>query len=167
MPADCFIGLGSNLGDAEANIIDALREMDMLPSIQVVHASPLFQTKPIGPQDQSDFLNAVAQISTLLEPTELLHQLKTIETNLGRTPGRHWGERIIDLDILNYGDTIITTPELTIPHAHLGSRAFVLVPWHAITASFILPDGQSLESLYRACDKSGVRYHSELEWRSN
>lgn len=167
MPTDCFIGLGSNLGDTETSLTLALQAMDALPNTRVLSASPLFRTKPVGPQDQPDFLNAVAKINTQFSATELLHHLQLIEVAAGRTPTRHWGERILDLDILSYGDEIIDLPELVVPHQHLGNRAFVLVPWHAIAATHVLPDGRTVEALYRICDKNGIWCHGEANWRTN
>lgn len=165
MPTNCFIGLGSNLGDTETSLTLALQAMNSLPDTQVLRASPLFRTTPVGPQDQPDFLNAVAEITTQFSATELLNQLQQIEVAAGRTPTRHWGERVLDLDILSYGDDVIDQPTLIVPHPHLGSRAFVLVPWHAIAATHVLPDGRTIEALYRSCDKNGIWYHGEANWR--
>lgn len=167
MPMHCFIGLGSNLGNTEAALTLALQAMDALPNTQVLRSSPLFRTTPVGPQDQPDFLNAVAEITTQFSAPELLVQLQKIETTIGRTPTRHWGERVLDLDILSYGGQVINLPQLTVPHQHLGDRAFVLVPWHAIAATHVLPDGRTIEALYRTCDKNGIWYHGEANWRNH
>ena len=122
-------------------------------------------TAPVGPQDQPDFLNAVAAISTELPAQQLLDALKQIETDTGRTPTRRWGERVLDLDILHFGDQIIDTDTLKVPHPGIGDRAFVLVPLHSIAAQLELADGRRVESLYRACNKEGVRYFGEANWR--
>lgn len=167
MPTDCFIGLGSNLGETERTINLALNEINALPDTRVLDTSPLFRTLPVGPQDQPDFLNAVAAIQTALPAEQLLQKLQSIETSAGRTPTRHWGERVLDLDILSYGNENIHLPHLTVPHQHLADRAFVLVPWHAIAADFTLPDGRTIETLYRRCDKSGIWYHGEAHWRND
>lgn len=167
MATNCFIGLGSNLGDTEASLIFSLQAMNALPQTSVLRMSPLFRTTPVGPQDQPDFLNGVAEISTQLSAPELLVQLQEIETAAGRTPTRHWGERVLDLDILSYGNEVIDLPQLTIPHRHLSDRAFVLVPWHAIAAAHMLPDGHTIEAMYRTCDKNGIWYHGEANWRTD
>ncbi len=166
MPIECYIGLGSNLGDSEHHLYAGLTAIDALEATSVVEVSPLFVTAPVGPQDQPDFLNAVAVIVTELPALTLLDALKDIEQQLGRTPTRRWGERVIDLDILHYGDQIIHTDTLAVPHPGIGDRAFVLVPLHAIAAQLVLADGRRVESLYRACNKDGVRYHGEAKWRA-
>lgn len=165
IPNECYIGLGSNLGDSEASIHFALTEIDALEETRVVEVSPLFITAPVGPQDQPDFLNAVVAIVTELQPQQLLLALQKIEQRAGRTPTRRWGERVLDLDILHYGDLVLASDSLTVPHPGLGDRAFVLVPLHSIAAELVLADGRRVESLYRVCDKSGVRYHGEANWR--
>ena len=83
----------------------------------------------------------------------------------GGAPTRRWGERVIDLDILTYGNDTIDADDLKVPHPELGKRAFVLVPLHAIAPGLELPDGHKVEVMYRTCDKSGVIYHGEANWR--
>jgi len=165
IPTECYIGLGSNLGDSEQHLYAALTALHALEATSIVDVSPLFVTAPVGPQDQPDFLNAVAALRTELPAQELLAQLKQIETQVGRAPTRRWGERVLDLDILHYGDQIIDTETLKVPHPGIGDRAFVLVPLHAIAAQLALADGRRVESLYRACNKDGVRYFGEATWR--
>src|SRR5690606_20035854 len=120
-----FIGLGSNLGDSAVTLQRAARALAELPGTQLIDVSPLFRTRPVGPQDQPDYLNAAAHLVTTIAPVELLVALKGIEQQLGRTPTRHWGERVIDLDILDYENVILDSERLTLPHAHIGERGFV------------------------------------------
>ena len=129
-----YIGIGSNVGDPQANVRAAI---EALASIgKVARASSLYHTKAWGVEDQPDYINAVVLLKTTLPPRMLLSALKSIEVDLGRTPGERWGPRIIDLDILTYDKLTIVEDGLAIPHKHLGDRAFVLVPLAEIDASF-------------------------------
>jgi len=128
------IGIGSNLGDSAGNVrnaIDALSELGA-----VAARSRLYRTKPWGRGDQPDFCNAAAVIETDLSPRELLTRLKALEQRLGRTPSERWGPRIIDLDILFFGDVRLDEPGLQIPHPRLLERAFALVPLAEIDERF-------------------------------
>jgi len=161
-----FVGLGSNLGDSAVTLQRAAQALAALPATQLIDVSPLFRTRPVGPQDQPDYLNAAAHLVTAIAPVELLAALKSIEQQLGRTPTRRWGERIIDLDILDYENVILDSEPLTLPHAHIGERGFVLVPLHAIAPQWQLADGRQVENLYRTCNKDGILYHGEIDWRA-
>jgi 2-amino-4-hydroxy-6-hydroxymethyldihydropteridine diphosphokinase len=121
-----YIGLGSNLGNRAGNIAMALRYLE--PLARATRVSSTYETAPVGPADQPNFYNAVAEVITGLEPAALLRHLKNIEYEIGRRPGPRWGPRPIDLDLLLYDDQAITTDDLTIPHPRLSERAFVLVP---------------------------------------
>lgn len=124
-----YIALGANLGDRQANIHAAVQRMDQQPGIRVQAVSTLHETQAVGgPADAPPFLNAAAQISTTLTPHQLLAALMTIETSLGRVRITKWEPRIIDLDILLYGDHIVCTDDLVIPHPLLHERAFALKP---------------------------------------
>ncbi len=121
-----FIGLGSNLGNRDRNISDAIALLRAVPGVQVKRVSQTLETKPVGPvQDQPDFMNAVAAIETSLAPIELLDQILLIETKLGRQREERWGPRLIDLDILLYGNETIDHPRLTVPHPEIHNRSFV------------------------------------------
>jgi len=124
-----FIGLGTNIGERQQNIQEAIAQLRALPDTQFISASNLYETPPLGILEQPSFLNAVCKIETALEPDDLLAQLKNIERRLGR-PETYvkWGPRVIDLDILFYGDLTIHTPHLKIPHPEIANRKFVLVP---------------------------------------
>ena len=123
-----FIGLGSNLGERESMIRRALDDLARLPSTTLVRASSLYDTEPVGDTDQPGFLNAVAQLETGLSARQLLWNLLLIERRLGRVRTRHWGPRVIDLDLLLYGNEVLDQPDLTVPHPELLRRSFVLVP---------------------------------------
>jgi 2-amino-4-hydroxy-6-hydroxymethyldihydropteridine diphosphokinase len=123
-----YIGLGANLGEREAQIRLALDDLARLPSSQLVRASSLYDSEPVGDADQPNFLNAVAEVETELTARQLLWNLLLIERRLGRTRSRRWGPRTIDLDLLLYGPLIIDEPELQVPHPELTRRSFVLVP---------------------------------------
>jgi len=121
-----YIAVGGNLGDAAATVVRAVVSLDELG--KVTKASSLYETKAWGKTDQPDFVNAVALLETDLDPRALLAALKAMETRLGRVPGERWGPRAIDLDILTYDDELVENADLTIPHARMAERAFVLVP---------------------------------------
>ena len=122
-----FIGLGSNLGDRHGRIRAALRLLDEHPRITLEKHTDFVETEPWGVRDQPLFLNAVACINTTLEPHALLAELKRIEKELGRVErNQKWGPREIDLDILLFGDLVINTDDLVIPHARLIERPFVV-----------------------------------------
>jgi len=123
-----FIGLGSNLGDREAMIRIALDDLARLPGTKVMHASSLYDTEPVGDEEQPHFLNAVAEIETELSARQLLWNLLLIEKRLGRVRTHRYGPRTIDLDLLTYGQLIIDEPDLQVPHPEMGKRSFVLVP---------------------------------------
>ena len=138
----CYLGLGSNLGDRAAQLAEALRRLDRHPQLQVLKASSVYETDPVGPQDQPDFLNLVAQLAVHCTPEELLQMVQRVEQQMGRVRQRRWGQRNIDIDILLFGDQTIDTPELQVPHPALKERQFVLVPLAEITPDLILPDGR-------------------------
>jgi 2-amino-4-hydroxy-6-hydroxymethyldihydropteridine diphosphokinase len=125
-----YIGLGANLGEREATLKRALDAIDALPSTRVWMISRFHETKPVGVEDQPDFVNAVARIETSLEPRALLDSLLEIERRLGRDRSREqrWGPRTIDLDLLVYGDVEIGEPGLVVPHPRVLERPFVTEP---------------------------------------
>lgn len=123
-----YIGLGSNLESPVAQVRQALDELGGLPLSTLVAQSSLYATPPVGPQDQPDFINAVAVIKTALSPLALLDQLQALEQRHRRQRLRHWGPRTLDLDLLLYGQQTIERPRLKVPHPYMHERAFVLVP---------------------------------------
>jgi 2-amino-4-hydroxy-6-hydroxymethyldihydropteridine diphosphokinase len=129
-----YIGLGSNLGDREAQL---LRAAELIGAIRL---SPVIETEPWGLEDQPRFLNAVAEIETELAPRALLDLLLDVERQLGRErDGRRWGPRTIDVDLLLYGDEAVAEPGLEIPHPRLQERLFVLEPLAALVPERKIP----------------------------
>jgi len=125
----CYLGVGSNLGDRNRNIKEAIKKINLLKDTQVIKISKIIETKPVGGVPaQGNFLNAALKIQTRISPLKLLKDLKEIEKDLGRVKTVRYGPRAIDLDILFYGDRIINTKELAIPHPRLFARDFVLKP---------------------------------------
>lgn len=120
-----YIGLGSNLGDSKVILTEAVHK---LASLGNVKTSKLYQSPPMGPQDQPNYLNAVVQLSTNLAPLALLDELQRFEQESGRVRLRHWGERTLDLDLLIYAEEKIQHERLTVPHVGVMERDFVLIP---------------------------------------
>jgi 2-amino-4-hydroxy-6-hydroxymethyldihydropteridine diphosphokinase len=135
-----FIGLGSNLDDPARQIEAALAALAALPATRLAAASPRYRTKPVGPQDQPDFVNAAAVLLTRLDATALHHELRALELRLGkREPSVRFGPRRIDLDLLAFGEERIDTPALTVPHPRLHERAFVLYPLADLAPALWIP----------------------------
>lgn len=127
--AVAFIGVGSNLGNRDRLIASAVDRLRSAPGVVSVLLSPLHETDPVGGlPGQPPFLNAAARVETTLSPQRLLQLLLSIESELGRERRERWGPRTIDLDLLLYGDEVIDTPELILPHPRLHERRFVLEP---------------------------------------
>ena len=145
-----YIGLGSNLGDREANIIAALERLADTSDVRVLRRSSFYETAPVGVLDQPWFLNGVAEIGTGLRPRDLLNLLKQTERALGRRRGRRWGERLIDLDLLLYGQESVAEPDLVVPHPELWRRLFVLVPLAELWPDLQTPHGRPIAQLIAA-----------------
>jgi 2-amino-4-hydroxy-6-hydroxymethyldihydropteridine diphosphokinase len=162
--AAVHLGLGSNLGNREANLRWALRGLWRMG--QVVAGSALYETDPVGGPAQPSFYNAACRLETGLEPRPLLRFLQGLEQELGRRPaGERWGPRPIDLDILLYEDRIVDEEGLAIPHPRLAERPFVLVPLAEIAADVRLPgDGRPVAELLAAAGREGVRRVAEAGW---
>ncbi|MEQ1111817.1 2-amino-4-hydroxy-6-hydroxymethyldihydropteridine diphosphokinase [Acinetobacter johnsonii] len=120
-----YIGLGSNLGDSKVILTEAVHKLASLGDVKI---SKLYQSPPMGPQDQPNYLNAVVQLSTNLAPLALLDELQRFEQESGRVRLRHWGERTLDLDLLIYAEEKIQHERLTVPHVGVMERDFVLIP---------------------------------------
>ena len=132
-----YLALGTNLGDRSANLRVAI---EALPSeINVIAESKVYETPPWGYENQPAFLNMAVKCETNLEPELLLKRLKQLEVQLGREQSFRWGPRLIDIDILFYGDLILKSESLIIPHPRLHERAFVLIPLADIASDFIHP----------------------------
>lgn len=144
-----FVALGANLGDREENLRSALALLAE-KGVETVKVSPFLVTAPYGVTDQPDFVNAVAEVRTDLEPEELLRTLLETEREMGRKRLRHWGERNIDLDLVLYGDRVLDTPDLKLPHPDMQNREFVLAPLAAIAPEVTHPLlGVTAEELLR------------------
>lgn len=127
-PTAALIGLGGNMGDPVAHIREAVRRLEEHPDVRVLRCSSLYRTEPQGRQDQNWFVNGVLLCETTLEPEQLLAVLQDIEKSCGRSRGERWGPRTLDLDLLCFGEVILDTGHLILPHPRLHERRFVLVP---------------------------------------
>jgi len=133
-----FVAIGANLGDARANALDAVARLRRVPGIAVTAVSSLYRTAPVD-SSGDDYINAVARIDTTLAPHALLAALFAIEQEHGRERPYRNAPRTLDLDLLLYGDDIVDTPTLTVPHPRMTQRAFVLVPLLEIVPAIVLP----------------------------
>src|SRR4051794_6749381 len=138
MRVTAFIALGSNLGDRQANLDKALEAIQEHPRIELTQVSSFYETDPVGgPPKQEAYLNAVAEVQTDLPPEELLAVLLGIEQKLGRVRRERYAPRTVDLDILLYGDKVLETADLTVPHPRMHTRGFVLEPFAEIAPSTV------------------------------
>ena len=153
---DCIIALGSNLGDKTSNIDRAIELLTEPGDIRLVARSRNFATDPWGKLDQDWFVNACVAVKTKLAPRDLLRRCKDIERGMGRVATEKWGPRIIDLDLLNYRDSVLDEPDLVLPHPHIADRAFVLAPLMDIAPDLKIK-GRSVHELLEAIDQIGVR----------
>lgn len=151
MPERVFIGLGSNLNNPVQQVTQALAELADLPQTRLLKSSSLYRSDPIGPQDQPDFINAVALLETQLAPHALLDALQALEQAHRRQRLQHWGPRTLDLDILLFGQQHLQTDRLNIPHPYAYERNFVLWPLAEIAPELIFPDGRHLKTLLAQC----------------
>ena len=150
-----YVALGSNLDDPRAQVERALAALDDLPDTRCVLRSSLYRTRPFGPVEQPDFVNAVAGVLTLLDPAALLGRLKGLEARLGRAPPVvRWGPRRIDLDLLVHGDARVSQPDLAVPHPGIAERAFVLVPLAEIAPDLEVPGLGRVRTLLGKVDSS-------------
>ena len=146
---EVYLGLGSNLGDRKGNIEKAIELLGKTPNIKTCSISKFYETAPVGLKDQPDFVNAAAKIDTTLKPLKLLAVCQSIERRLKRVRTIRWGPRTIDIDILLYGDLIIKSDKLTIPHPEMHKREFVLKPLNDIAPGVIHPlNGKTVAKLY-------------------
>lgn len=155
--SDAFVGLGSNMADPSTQLAGAVARLAALSKTELVAQSPFYSSKPVGPQDQPDFVNGAVWLRTQLTALELLDQLQAIEQAHGRERIRHWGPRTLDLDLLLYGDETITSERLTVPHAELTNRDFVIQPLLDLDPQRRLPDGRSLASLRQQCPDNNLQ----------
>jgi len=155
--ARAFIGLGANLGDPIAQIRRATASLARLDKTRVARSSCLYRTAPMGHADQPDFVNAVVMLDTDLAPHELLDALLEIEKAAGRERSFPNAPRLLDLDLLLYGDQIIGAPGLDVPHPRMHERAFVLAPLVEIAPDAVVPGHGRAVDLLRAVGDQDVR----------
>ena len=157
-----YLGLGSNIENPMQQIKAAVVALANLPGTKILMDSGCFKSKPMGPDDQPDFLNAVVEVETVLSAGELLKQCQLIEKQQGRIKKRHWGERTIDLDILLYADSQIETPELTVPHPGICSRDFVYRPLLKINPEVEIPGKGILKVLVESGDATASDFECQF-----
>lgn len=156
--AVAFVGLGANLGDPVVTVRRALQCLAALPDTRVLRASRLYRTQPWGVLAQPDFINAVAMLDTALAPRRLLDALLAIEREYGRERESEprWGPRVLDLDLLLHGQTMLDEPGLRLPHPYLHARAFVLLPLAEIAPETMIPGVGRVATLATGIAASGV-----------
>lgn len=159
-----YIGLGSNIEQPYLQVKNAIIALDKLPVITVIRDSGYFKSKPMGPEDQPDYVNAVVEIETSMDATELLKQCQLIEQQQGRIKLRHWGERTIDLDILLYADKQIKTDVLTVPHPGICQRDFVFMPLLKLNPDIKVPGTGLLNDIVKIAEKPAVeKYKTDYD----
>ncbi len=156
------MALGSNLGDREGHLRRALQDIANLPEVSELVCSSLYETAPMGPQDQPDYLNAVCRFDHTGTVRGLMGRLQAIEQEHGRqTGGRRWGERPLDLDILLSGAQLISEPDLVVPHPGLVDRSFVLWPLAELDENLVVPgelgQGRTIRQWQQQCQRLGIQ----------
>ncbi|SEP04961.1 2-amino-4-hydroxy-6-hydroxymethyldihydropteridine diphosphokinase [Paenibacillus sp. OV219] len=164
---EAYIALGSNVGNREKQLQDALQLLDQHPAIEVTRVSAIYETDPVGYTDQPAFLNMAAALRTTLEPLQLLHVMLEMEKLLGRTRDIRWGPRTIDLDMLLYEGVALEGEELMLPHPRMMERSFVLVPLYDV-----MQDGHVLQDEVRAIAQQalldrgeGIALWNTINWQ--
>ena len=143
-----YIALGSNLASPLEQVQAAIRALGDIPHSRVVNVSSFYRTPPLGPQDQPDYLNAAVALETTLAPDALLDHTQRIELQQGRVrKAERWGPRTLDLDIMLFGNQVMNTDRLTVPHYDMKNRGFMLWPLFEVAPDLIFPDGSSLKSV--------------------
>lgn len=157
-----YLSLGSNIGDRVGYVQQATSLLGACENINIVSTSSFYETEPWGMESENWFVNAVIQITTTLEPEQLLAECQRIENQLGRKrtdKNVEYSDRTIDIDIIFYDNIIINTPTLTIPHKHFHRRVFMLIPMLEIAPDFVHPFfGKTVENLYEAIDEPEMVY---------
>ncbi|MBA8762953.1 2-amino-4-hydroxy-6-hydroxymethyldihydropteridine diphosphokinase [Staphylococcus coagulans] len=157
---DAYLGLGSNIGDRENQLKEAIRLLRENEAIEIISISPIYETKPVGYTEQPDFLNLCLHIKTELSAQALLKVALNTEAELHRVRKIRWGPRTIDIDILLYGDEVIDKTDLIVPHPRMTERAFVMIPLNDIAANVIEPrSGQMIQNIVQQ-DETVVKYKS-------
>jgi 2-amino-4-hydroxy-6-hydroxymethyldihydropteridine diphosphokinase len=158
-----YIGLGSNLSDPKRQIQLGIDALSQIKNSEISKVSSLYFSRPMGPQDQPDYMNAVVALSTELNPLALLDELQAIENKAGRVrKNNRWGARILDLDVLLYDNQVIENDRLTVPHYGLKDREFVLLPLAEIAPELQLPCSKKVLTLSHNIPLNGLKIHSKL-----
>ena len=161
---DCYLGLGANLGDALGALQGAHRALIQHSSVDLIAASAIYRSAPVGPDGQNDYLNGAIGIRTHLEAEKLLDLIQDLELRAGRERKEHWGPRTLDVDLLLYGSEIIDTPRLLVPHAHVYERNFVLLPLaDLLPESWSFPDGSALRDRLASAPENRIE-RTDLQW---
>ena len=164
-----YISIGSNLGDRLGYVKEAIRKLEQSKDIEICRASSVYETEPVGHEDQPCFLNVALELRTNLEPLSLLEHLLGIENQMGRKREQRWGPRNIDLDLLLYDDVVLNSDKLTLPHPRMHQRRFVLVPLAEIAPKVVLPSlKKTVERLLKelCVDSNSGKNESEVRSRS-
>lgn len=158
-----FIGIGANLGDPVAQVLDAMVRLGRdVPDTRLTGRSCLYRNPPLGPQDQPDYINAVARLETRLRPRALLAGLQAIEAACGRRrDGTRWGPRLLDLDLLLFGVETIDEPGLHVPHPGIAERDFVLFPLLELAPGLIIPGRGTVAALCQGMPGTGLQVIAE------
>jgi len=151
----CYVGIGSNLSNPLWQVSTAIEKLQQLPDCQWLRASSLYRSAPVGPSGQDDYINAVACFTTSLDPEVLLDALQFIENSHQRIRKIRWGARTLDLDILLYGEQIIATPRLSVPHPYMCERNFVLIPLAEIAPQVSIRE-KSINDLIHSCPQGAL-----------
>lgn len=152
-----WLGLGANLQQPLRQLKDAILRIEQTAGVGELQLSSFYKTPPWGDKDQPDFINAVVRIETSLTPIELLHQMQSIENDMGRVrKDRRWGPRLIDIDVLLYADQSIKSEELNVPHPCMHERAFVLLPLCDLDPAIVIPGWGRADSLLADLDHAGI-----------
>jgi 2-amino-4-hydroxy-6-hydroxymethyldihydropteridine diphosphokinase len=158
-----YVGIGSNIADRQASLVEALRRLDELPCAAVAAVSGVYETAPVGVTDQPDFLNAVAALHVDCSAREFLRSALRIEDEMGRVRTVRWGPRNIDIDLLLFGAERHDEPDLIVPHPRLMERQFVLLPLAEIAPALVLPDGRTAREAADAAAPGVTRIGALIE----
>lgn len=162
-----LIGLGSNLGERECQLEQALQRLEQAGDLRIVSVSNLYETKPVGDTDQPKFLNMAARLETFLTPLDLLKRCLAVENEMGRLRTRRWGPRIIDIDLLEYDARRVRLAELILPHPEIVNRGFVLIPLNDIVPELMLENEKTVAEMtgvFLAGKQNDVRLWKKVSW---
>lgn len=163
-PVKTVLALGANLGVREETLASAVRALAGHPHIHITGISPVAETQPVGGPDQPRYLNAVVTADVTLTAHALLDAVHEIEADHGRVRIERWGPRTLDIDIIDFGGTLLSEPDLILPHPRAGERAFVLLPWKLLEPDAVLPGvGKVADLAARAADADGLEMRRDIE----